>query len=141
MKVRALLACSAGLAIWAMPAAAGPCTDQINAMAKALTAKDAGSGPTSGMTSSRTETPQAEHPPTSRMNQAAGQSAGSPQDVQRQTQGQPTAAEQAQGARPHGGPDFSGATAALDRARSLDAKGQESQCMDALREARNLAHQ
>ena len=141
MNTRALLACGTGLAMWAMPAIAGPCTDQINAMAKTLSPKDAGSGPTSGMTSSGTETPKAEHPPTNRMNQAAGQSVESPQDVQRQTQGQPTAAEQAQGTRPHGVPDLSGASAALDRARSLDAKGQESQCMDAVREARNLARQ
>jgi hypothetical protein len=41
-----------------------------------------------------------EHPPTSTMNRAAGDVATSSQDAQKQMQGQPTAAQQAQGAQP-----------------------------------------
>jgi hypothetical protein len=41
-----------------------------------------------------------EHPPTSTMNRASGEVAASSQDAQRQMQGQPTAAQQAQGAKP-----------------------------------------
>src|SRR6266404_4801401 len=41
-----------------------------------------------------------EHPPTSTMNRAAGNVATSSQDVQKQMQGQPTAAQQAQGVEP-----------------------------------------
>ncbi len=72
---------------------AGPC----NTPGKA--AQDAGSGPVT-VGSSRTENQgQAakEHPPTGAMNRASGDAAASSQDAQRQMQGQPTAAEQAQG--------------------------------------------
>ena len=46
-----------------------------------------------------------DHPPTSTMNQASGNTAASSQDAQRQMQGQPTAAQQAQGAKPDAGKD------------------------------------
>ena len=41
-----------------------------------------------------------EHPPTETMNRMAGDKAMSSQDAQRQQQGEPTAAQQAQGAKP-----------------------------------------
>jgi hypothetical protein len=41
-----------------------------------------------------------QHPPTSTMNRATNDVASSSQDAQRQMQGQPTAAQQAQGAKP-----------------------------------------
>jgi hypothetical protein len=72
---------------------AGPCNTRD---------KDAGSGPTPGATASIT-TGSADtktHPPTKTMNQVAGDKAMSSQDAQRQQQGQPTAAQQAQGAKP-----------------------------------------
>lgn len=63
---------------------------------------DAGTGPTPGNTGQSTTTTgsagTAQHPPTSAMNRAAG-SAASSEDVQKQTKGQPTAAQQAQGAK------------------------------------------
>jgi len=46
-----------------------------------------------------------EHPPTSSMNKAAGDVATSSQDTQRQMQGQPTAAQEAQGAKASGDND------------------------------------
>jgi hypothetical protein len=65
--------------------------------------KDAGSGPTPGATGQSITTGSAdtkEHPPTKTMNQVAGEKAMSSQDAQRQQQGQPTAAQEAQGAQP-----------------------------------------
>jgi hypothetical protein len=60
------------------------------------------SGPTAGNTGQTTGTSREikEHPPTSAMNRAAGDVATSSLDVQKQMQGQPTAAQQAQGAEP-----------------------------------------
>ena len=72
---------------------AGPCNTR---------GKDAGSGPTPGATASITtgSVDTKAHPPTATMNGAAGNKAMSAQDAQRQQQGQPTAAQQAQGAKP-----------------------------------------
>lgn len=80
------MALSAGIA------QAGPCNTAA--------AKDAGSGPTTGHTGQMTTgTARPEHPPTSTMNRATAGGATSSQDVQKQTQGQPTAAQQAEGAK------------------------------------------
>jgi hypothetical protein len=75
-------------------ATAGPCNTHE---------KDAGSGPTPGYTGQTATTGAAstrEHPPTETMNRAAGNVATSSQDAQRQQQGQPTVAQEAQGAKP-----------------------------------------
>jgi hypothetical protein len=75
-------------------AQAGPCNTR---------GKDAGSGPTPGYTGQTVGTAPAndkEQPPTAAMNRATGDKAASSQDAQRQQQGQPTAAQQAQGAKP-----------------------------------------
>jgi hypothetical protein len=74
-------------------ASAGPCNTG---------GKDAGSGPTPGYTGQTITTGTAatkEHPPTETMNQVAGAKATSSQDTQKQQQGQPTAAQQAEGAK------------------------------------------
>src|SRR6266481_9169821 len=75
---------------------AGPCNTR---------GKDAGSGPTPGYTGQTTSTTTGsatsrEHPPTETMNRVTGEKATSPQDAQRQMQGQPTTAQEAQGAKP-----------------------------------------
>ena len=93
-----MLAGCAALILSVGAAQAGPCnTDE-----KAASAKDAGSGPTVGNTGQTTGAGKdvSEHPPTSTMNRAAGDVATSSQDTQKQMQGQPTAAQQAQGAQP-----------------------------------------
>jgi hypothetical protein len=75
-------------------AQAGPCDTR---------GKDAGSGPTPGSTSQSTTTGSAStgaHPPTETMNRVTGEKAASSQDAQKQMQGQPTAAQEAQGAKP-----------------------------------------
>jgi hypothetical protein len=93
-----LLAGCAILILSAATAQAGPC----NTVGKAASTKDAGSGPTAGNTGHTTGTSREinEHPPTSTMNRGAGDVAMSSQDVQKQTQGQPTVMQQAQGAEP-----------------------------------------
>src|SRR3954454_18896499 len=75
-------------------ASAGPCNTRE---------KDAGSGPTPGYTGQTATTGSAskrEHPPTETMNRASGNVATSSQDAQRQQQGQPTVAQEAEGAKP-----------------------------------------
>jgi hypothetical protein len=66
--------------------------------------KDAGSGPTPGYTGQSTITTGSadthEHPPTETMNRMAGDKAMSSQDAPGQQQGQPTAAQEAQGVQP-----------------------------------------
>jgi hypothetical protein len=88
----------AGCAIIVLSAGTGPC----DTVGKAASAKDAGSGPTVGSTRQTTGASKdvSEHPPTSTMNRAAGDVETSSQDVQKQMQGQPTAAQQAQGVEP-----------------------------------------
>jgi len=61
--------------------------------------RDAGSGNVpgyTGQTVGKASTDSKEHPPTAEMNKAAGNTATSSQDAQRQMQGQPTAAQQSE---------------------------------------------
>lgn len=91
-----LVSCAA-LVLSIAAAHAGPC----NTGGKS--AQDAGSGPTpghAGQTIGSAASPNAEHPPTSTMNRTTGDVAASSQDAQKQMQGQPTAAQQGQGANP-----------------------------------------
>jgi hypothetical protein len=93
IRKQVLLAICAAVALSAGAANAGPCNTQ---------GKDAGSGPTPGYTGQTITTGQADtkaHPPTDTMNRVAGERAMSAQDAQRQQQGQPTAAQEAQGAK------------------------------------------
>jgi hypothetical protein len=84
------------------------------------------------------ETPREQHPPTAAMGQATQGGAASPQDVQRQTRGEPTAAQQADGAR-RPAATLGSAQAELERARELDRSGKEAECLAAIYEARRLA--
>jgi hypothetical protein len=89
----ALAACAA-MVLSAGSVYAGPCNTG---------GKDAGSGPTPGATGKTITTGSAdtkEHPPTDTMDRMAADKAMSSQDAQRQQQGEPTAAQQAQGAKP-----------------------------------------
>jgi hypothetical protein len=90
---------------------------------------------TTGAAPSATPPAREPHPPTDVMNKETQGSAASPQDVQRQTQGQPTAAQQAQG-QASLSRDKSGAMAALDEARAFDQQGKEAECMTALGRAK-----
>ena len=141
MKTQKLILASMALFAFAASANAGPCTTEIDNVAKTLAAKDAGSGPTGsaagGMQSAATSGSQ--HPPTSIMKQQTEGKATSPEDVRRQTAGQPTAAQQGGTATKSETPMQ--ASSALDRARMLDQQGKEAECMAAVREAKQLAGQ
>ena len=94
---RFILAGCAVVMLSASSAMAGPCDT-----GRAANLKDAGSGPASmgsGQTTGMATDPK-EHPPTDTMNCATGDVATSSQDTQKQMQGQPTAAQEAQGAKP-----------------------------------------
>lgn len=93
---RLILAGCSILVLSAAPAFAGPC----NTAGRTANLNDAGSGPASKGQTTGMGTNSNQHPPTSTMNRAADGTATSSQDAQRQMQGKPTAAEQAQGARP-----------------------------------------
>ena len=89
-----VIAACAVMALSVGNAYAGPCTTG---------GKDAGSGPTPGATGQSITTGSADtkaHPPTDTMNKMAGTKAMSSQDAQKQQQGEPTAAQQAEGAKP-----------------------------------------
>ncbi len=94
MNTKHFLAGCAAMVLSVATAQAGPCNSRD---------KDAGSGPTPGYTGQSTTTGSAstgQHPPTDTMNRVAGEKATSSQDAQRQMQGQPTAAQEAAGAKP-----------------------------------------
>jgi hypothetical protein len=94
----------AGCAVMALSigtAQAGPCDMTTE---KSASSHDAGSGPTPGNTGQTTGTATGtsstnQHAANSTMNRAAGDVAASSQDAQKQMQAQPTAAQQAQGAK------------------------------------------
>jgi len=91
-----ILASCAVLALGVGAAQAGPC----NTTGKPAQ-HDAGAGPTPGNTGQTTTTGSAtssQQPPTSTMSRATAGGAASSEDAQKQMQGQPTAAQQAQGA-------------------------------------------
>lgn len=94
-----ILAGCAVLALGAGTAQAGPC----DMTGKSASSHDAGAGPTPGNTGQTTGTATGtsanQHAANSTMNRAAGDVATSSQDAQKQMQGQPTAAQQADGAK------------------------------------------
>ena len=98
MKMKQLILAGCSILVLSSGAAsAGPCDT-----GRAASLKDAGSGPaktgdsqTTGMAGNNT----GQHPPTGTMNKSTGDVAASSQDTQRQMQGEPTAAQQADGAK------------------------------------------
>ena len=103
MKIRTVILASMALCVSGVSSAiSGPCKTEIDGLTKTIAAKDAGSGPTIGATG-RTQAPtgsSAQHPPTAVMGQETQGKATSPEDVRRQTQGQPTAAQQGNAGTP-----------------------------------------
>ena len=141
MKTQTLILASMALFAFAAPANAGPCSTEIDNVAKTLASKDAGSGPTGSVAGNMQSaaTSGSQHPPTSIMKQQTEGKATSPEDVRRQTAGQPTAAQQGASATKSETPMQ--ASSALDRARVLDGQGKEAECIAAVREAKQLAGQ
>jgi hypothetical protein len=99
MNTKRLILAGCSIVILSVSTAmAGPC----NTTGRAENLKDAGSGPASvgaGQTTG-VATDASQHPPTGTMNRATDDVATSSQDAQKQMQGEPTAAQQAQGAKP-----------------------------------------
>ena len=157
----ALAAC---LAVAAAPgvAQAGPCTNDINDVAKALSNDPSLGAPTTGALAGAapgaikagegdTQATESDSTPPApsasadgktggeggmkEMNAAAGQVATSAQDVRLQQQGQPT---MAQGGKPDAGAErMSMAKNQLDKARQLDQQGNQD-CAAAVQEARKM---
>jgi hypothetical protein len=151
MKITMIaLGAGAGCLLLAGSAMAGPCSAQIDVVAKQLNATDAGMGPTGGATASgdtmaqagggTTASPsgdgQTTHPPTGTMNEASQNKATSAQDVQSQNTGQGTAADQATGMAGH-----AEASASLERARQFDQAGDQVACTDEVNKAQKLLTQ
>jgi hypothetical protein len=82
--------------------------------------------------------PREQHPPTAAMGQATQGGAASPQDVQSQIRGGPTAAQQAEGARRPASENMAAAQAALNEARDFDQSGKEFECMNAIQRAKRF---
>lgn len=122
-------------------AQAGPCSDEIAMLEKQLSSKDAGMGPvdtgmaetTQGADASATGTPKAGEVPgteaTPAMNEVTEGIATSPQDVQQQNTGQPTASEAAEAGQMAPAAGQSEVTDHLQQAREHDAAGNEADCM------------
>jgi hypothetical protein len=97
---RLVLASFAVMVLTAGTVQAGPC----DTTGRTANLKDAGAGPAStgpGQTTG-TNTGATQHPPADTMNRATGDVAVSSQDTQKQMQGEPTAAQQAEGAKATG---------------------------------------
>lgn len=122
------------LAVFAGPAAAGPCSDEIQKLSKTLSTPTKaenettqggahGINPatdTTGTVNSGTQT-STQLPKTGgsvAMNAETQGRAASPEDVKRQNEGKPTAGETAQ---------------KLNEAMQLDRQGKEQECMDAVK--------
>jgi hypothetical protein len=115
-----LLTTCALLAYGLTPAAGGPCSDQIAQLTKMMASKDAGSGPTTGTSAPVAADQKGQHPGTSLMSKEAEGKAASPADVRRQSG------------------MMGDASAALAYARVLDRQGKEAECMNTVRNAKEL---
>ncbi|MET0220965.1 MAG: hypothetical protein ABW213_09935 [Tardiphaga sp.] len=93
---RLVLVCATVLGLGSATAVAAPC-NTVNSTGL----RDAGSGPTPGSTGATVgaNAGAGQHPPTNAMNQQAGTGPASSEDAQKQMQGQPTAAQQAEGVK------------------------------------------
>ena len=132
-KTLLVLGTAAGLMLAATAASAGTCTTEIETLQKQLSSTDAGMGPTGtgapGSTGTVAETGKL-HPPTDAMNQAAEGKATSSNDVVNQNQGAPTDAEASAAGEYGTAAGSAQAIEALERARKLDAAGDEAACMN-----------
>ena len=144
-----VVAIATGLLLVVGTASAKVCTTEIESLEKTIASSDAGMGPTNtGATTTQPstsaatatgETPKVPGTPaTAAMNETAEGIAMSPEDVQRQNQGQPTAADAAKAGQttPAAGP--SPALMSLQRAKDLDKAGNEAECMTEVQKAKEL---
>lgn len=135
---------AAGLALGLAAPAAADCSAEIDQITQRLSASDAGSGPTAGVSapagSGAVTAPQAGEVPgteaTAAMTAATEGRATSPADVQRQTEGEPTAGDAgaAAGATTSGSAEV---MAKLADARAAAAANDDEACMRAVEEAKS----
>jgi hypothetical protein len=99
MTHRVVIVCATGLGLGSAAAQAGPCNTE-----KTTELRDASSGPTPGNTGTTvgSNPNPSQHPPTSAMNRQSGTSPASSEDAQKQMQGKPTVAQQAEGLKAQG---------------------------------------
>ena len=149
MRLHLLFVASGACLLLATGAAnAGQCTDEISMLEKALAAKDAGMGTTDAGSAESAgsaaegmaEAPEAGEVPgtegTAAMNEATEGLATSPEDVQRQNTGEPTASEAAEAEQTAPAAGQSAVTDPLQEARELDQAGKEAECMAKVSEAK-----
>jgi hypothetical protein len=155
MKMQLFLAAaSATLLLASASAYAGPCSDEIASLEKTLSGSDAGMGPTDTTGSSDTmdadtaqadegSMPKAGEAPgteaTALMNETTEGKATSAQDVVKQNEGQPTAAEAAQDEAQTSEVARSSpseASTLLEQAKEFDQAGKEEDCMAAIEKAK-----
>jgi hypothetical protein len=145
-KALMMVTAALGVSFALSQASAGQCTQEIQNYEKQVSTSDAGMGPTkptatgtatsvdnAGATPKAGEVPGTEA--TKTMNQAVEGKATSQQDVQKQNQGQPTAADSTkpESAEPAAGP------VNLDQARTLDRAGKEAECMAVMQKLKATA--
>lgn len=132
-----ILTAAFGIGFALNPANAGQCTQEIQSYEKQASKSDAGMGPTQPTTGETAasagdagSTPKAGEVPgteaTTTMNQAVEGKATSPEDVQKQNQGQPTASESPESTT---APAAGSGAVNLEQARQLDRSGKEAECM------------
>lgn len=143
--IRVMLAVTGVIAL-AGSAYAGPCTNRISEIEKKMSTADAGSGPTNAappgagvVAATPRQVPKAGEMPetggTTTMNTVVGEKATSPADVRSQTQGNPTAAQVAQGGGRSGVDQSKQLSDAMAAAKAADMKGDAMACRRALDEA------
>jgi len=120
MRFPLFIACAA-LLLSVGKAGAAPCSQEIADVTKKLAASDAGAGPTTGTPGPIAGDQAGRHPGTGLISKETQGKATSPADVQRQS-----------GVKADAGQ-------ALERARGLDAQGKEAECMDEVKNAKQLA--
>lgn len=140
IKTLLVFGTTAGLALAAAAASAGPCTTEIETLQKQLSSSDAGMGPTGtgapAATGTTAETGKL-HPPTEAMNQATDGKATSSDDVLSQNQGAPTDAEASAAGEFGTAAGSAEAIESLERARQLDQTGDEAACMNEVGKAKS----
>jgi hypothetical protein len=136
MRSENLLIIAAGIsiALSLQAAQAGPCMNEIGKLEKTLASKDAGMGPTDSGMPKEGVVPGTDA--TQTMNEAVQGKAASPEDVQKQNQGQPTAAEAAKAGASTPAAGTSNALNSLQQAKELDKAGKEAECMSAIQDAK-----
>jgi hypothetical protein len=152
MRFHLLLTAAAAVLLLTAGSATAGCSDEIASLEKALSSMDAGMGPTAGADAADSADVEAQTAPaagaapgteaTPAMSEVAEGKATSPEDVQKQNEGQPTAADAAaadEGSQTSevGRADSPGdASDLLAQAKEHEQAGREEDCLSAIEQAR-----